>query len=165
MIQVKFYSRKDCHLCEQTLAELGSLQSEVPFELTLLDVDSDPKLLKVYGLEVPVVEIGPYKLKAPITRQDMLISLKAVQLRQQQDAVIDKAIEDGTYRMDAKWTGADRFTHWMSRHYLAFFNVLVMIYLGLPFLAPVLMKAGVVAPAQAIYRTYSFMCHERQGSW
>lgn len=34
------------------------------------------------------------------------------------------------------------------------------IYVGLPITAPVLMKVGATAPANGIYTTYSFMCHQ-----
>jgi uncharacterized membrane protein len=160
MITVTLYSRPGCHLCEQAQTDLAELQNESPHTLTVVDIEGDPKLVKKYGLEIPVVEIGPYTLKAPIDRKDLLITLKAVQLSHQQDAAIDASIERGDLALNLKWTGADRFTHWMSRHYLAFFNLLVFVYLGLPFLAPTLMKAGAPAPARTIYTVYGFLCHQ-----
>ncbi len=54
----------------------------------------------------------------------------------------------------------DRFVYWFSRHWLATFNSIAFIYVGLPILAPVLMNAGVEAPARAIYVAYSPMCHQ-----
>lgn len=56
--------------------------------------------------------------------------------------------------------GVDRAVYWFSRHWLAVFNVLVMIYVGLPILAPVLMNAGVEGPARVIYTIYKPMCHQ-----
>ncbi|MFN2221550.1 MAG: DUF2085 domain-containing protein, partial [Candidatus Promineifilaceae bacterium] len=56
--------------------------------------------------------------------------------------------------------GVDRAVYWFSRHWLAVFNVLVMIYVGLPILAPVLMNAGVEGPARVIYTVYKPMCHQ-----
>lgn len=160
MIDVTLYTRKDCHLCDEAQAALEGLQSEVPHRLLVLDIDSDAKLLKQYGLEVPVVEVGPYRLKAPIERKDLLITLKAVALRGEQDEAIRQKIQQSQPVLSEKWSGADRFTHWMSHHYLAFLNLLVIFYLGLPLLAPVLMKAGATVPASAIYRAYSFLCHQ-----
>jgi uncharacterized membrane protein len=56
--------------------------------------------------------------------------------------------------------GVDRAVYWFSRHWLAVFNVLVMIYVGLPILAPVLMNAGAEGPARVIYTIYKPMCHQ-----
>lgn len=54
----------------------------------------------------------------------------------------------------------DRFIYWLSRHWLAVFNILVALYVGLPMLAPVLMNAGYQRPAQTIYTIYSPLCHQ-----
>lgn len=54
----------------------------------------------------------------------------------------------------------DKAVYWFSRHWLAVFNVLVLIYVGLPILAPVLMNAGVTGPARVIYTVYSPLCHQ-----
>jgi len=56
--------------------------------------------------------------------------------------------------------GVDRAVYWFSRHWLAVFNVLVLIYVGLPILAPVLMNAGADGPARVIYTMYKPMCHQ-----
>lgn len=55
---------------------------------------------------------------------------------------------------------ADRLIYSFSRHWLAVFNIVVVIYVGLPVLAPVLMNAGVTGPARVIYTVYSPMCHQ-----
>jgi uncharacterized membrane protein len=39
-------------------------------------------------------------------------------------------------------------------------NLLVALYVFLPFLAPVLMKAGAQTPASLIYRVYGGVCHQ-----
>ena len=54
----------------------------------------------------------------------------------------------------------DRQIYAFSVHWLAFFNLLVFIYVGLPFAAPALMKAGLTVPAKAIYTVYSPLCHQ-----
>lgn len=55
---------------------------------------------------------------------------------------------------------ADRFIFRLARHWVAVFSFLAAIYVGLPLLAPVLMNAGAVDPARAIYTIYSPMCHQ-----
>lgn len=56
--------------------------------------------------------------------------------------------------------GVDRSVYWLSQHWLAAFNTLVFIYVGLPILAPILMNAGITGPARVIYTIYSPMCHQ-----
>ncbi len=160
MIEVTLYARKDCHLCDIAQAELSELQSIIPHHLTVVDVDSDPKLRSLYGFNVPVVMIGPYRLSAPIEKKDMEISLRAVQQSSEQEAKLDKAIEEGRLKIPVHWTRSDGVSLWLSRHYLALFNTIVFIYLLLPFLAPILMKIGADAPAGVIYKAYGFVCHQ-----
>lgn len=160
MIEVTLYSRKDCHLCEVAQTYLDELQSSIPHHLTVIDVDSDVKLRSTYGFNVPVVLIGPYKLSAPIEKKDLEISLMAVKQSREQEANLDKAIEEGRLLIPTQWTKSDGITLWLSRHYLGLFNLFVFIYVGLSFLAPVLMKVGAPAPAGIIYRAYSFVCHQ-----
>jgi len=160
MIEVILYSRTDCHLCEIAQKYLEELQSSVPHHMTIIDVDSDPKLIKMYGFNVPVVIVGPYKLTAPIEKKDLEISLLAIKQSQEQEEEIDRSIKEGQLQIPVKWTRADEISYWFSKHYLAIFNVLVFIYVGVPFLAPVMMKTGTDKPAAIIYRVYGFVCHQ-----
>jgi uncharacterized membrane protein len=61
---------------------------------------------------------------------------------------------------------ADRFIFWLSRHWLAVFNMLAFLYVGLPFLAPTLMHLGADGTASLIYTMYRPLCHQLpQRSW
>ena len=160
MIEVTLYTRKDCHLCEETKNHLQELQSNIPHKLNIVDIDSDPKLRNLYGLNVPVILIGPYKLMAPIEKKDIEISLMAVQHSQRQDAELDKAIEEGRLKIPVNWTRADGVSLWLSKHYLALFSILIFLYVGIPFFAPVFMETGITTPAKIIYRAYGYVCHQ-----
>ncbi len=54
----------------------------------------------------------------------------------------------------------DRAIYGFSTHWLVAFNLFLAVYLGVPFLAPVFMKAGWTTPAQVIYTIYGSMCHQ-----
>lgn len=54
----------------------------------------------------------------------------------------------------------DRIFYTLARRWLLFFNLALAVYVGLPMLAPVLMNAGLTAPAALLYRIYSPMCHQ-----
>ncbi len=159
MITVTLYYRPNCPACEQVEADLSSLQEELPHQLVKMNVQSDPALAEAYGDRLPIVQVGPYRLRESITQQDLKAALGAARDRQ---GILEKS--DGKYRQRADRgkiiTFTDRFTRWFSRHYMMVFNLLVFIYVGLPFAAPVLMKAGDTLPARAIYTVYSPLCHQ-----
>ena len=54
----------------------------------------------------------------------------------------------------------DKQIYALSKHWLAVFNIFVLVYVGLPFLAPAFMKAGLTGPADVIYTAYSPLCHQ-----
>ena len=160
MLTVTLYTKKDCHLCEQAKADLESLQEKYPHRLVEIDINSDPALLKAYLVEIPVLEIGPYILKSPFDRQKLAMTLGAAIDRRGQ---LDKlGREDHTDRVarGAQLNGADRTMYWISKHYLALLNFVMLLYFGLPLLAPVLMNAGLTGPANAIYTVYKPLCHQ-----
>jgi uncharacterized membrane protein len=49
---------------------------------------------------------------------------------------------------------------WLSKHWLTVFNLFFLIYVGLPFLAPILLVSGYTGSANAIYRFYGLSCHQ-----
>ncbi|NIV36950.1 MAG: DUF2085 domain-containing protein [Anaerolineae bacterium] len=49
----------------------------------------------------------------------------------------------------------------LAKHWLVLANLFWGLYVGLPFLAPVLMDAGLTVPAKAIYTIYRPACHQR----
>jgi len=55
---------------------------------------------------------------------------------------------------------ADRAILGFSRHWLLYVNFFVFMYVGLPFLAPVLLQANLPGPARAIYALYGSLCHQ-----
>lgn len=55
---------------------------------------------------------------------------------------------------------ADRVVLSFARRWLLWFNLIILVYVGVPFLAPVLMRAGFTDAAKAIYTLYSPLCHQ-----
>lgn len=54
----------------------------------------------------------------------------------------------------------DQLIVFITRHWLALAIITLVIFAGLPFLAPVLMHFGITAPADLIYKSYSVTCHQ-----
>jgi hypothetical protein len=145
MLTVTLYMRQDCHLCEQAKTDLESIQEKYPHRLVEIDIDTDPALQKKYLAEIPVVEVGPYALKAPFDKQKLLMTLGAAGDRRGQ---LDKLGRQDHYeriRRGQEISRADRTMAWISRHYLAVVNIFMpwrlSIYsccciLAYPFLLP-----------------------------
>lgn len=55
---------------------------------------------------------------------------------------------------------ADRLILGLTRRWLLVFNLVIGIYVGLPWLAPVLMNAGFEGAGQALYSFYATQCHQ-----
>lgn len=160
MITVTLYTRTGCQLCDEAKADLKALQEVVPHKLAIIDIDSDPSLRDAYALDIPVVEAGPFTLKVPFTRQQLQMTLgAAADRRGQLERINDKAFQVNTSRSQTIG-GADRLSYWIARHYLAIFNLFLVLYVGIPFLAPVFKKIGWNAPAEVIYKIYSPLCHQ-----
>ncbi len=156
MLTVTLYSKQNCHLCEDVKADLAALREQFPHKLVEVDITSDPALLKKYKEEIPVIEVGPYIAKAPLPRQKLQMYLGAAIDRKNQlekihgtEASLSKPINAG-----------DKISYWISRNYLLILNVFMLLYVGLPFLAPTLMKAGLETPARALYTIYKPLCHQ-----
>ncbi len=160
MIKIKLFSRSGCHLCDEVVELLKKMESQYPHELEVIDIDQDPKLHKMYFEKIPIVHIGPYQLQAPITEDQLKITLSAATDREKHESAIEEASVNRQGIAASTITTADRISYWLSNHYLAIFNLVVFIYIGLPFLAPYLMKNNLERPASWIYNSYSIMCHQ-----
>jgi uncharacterized membrane protein len=160
MLNVTLYTRKDCKLCDEVRAYLEDLQNKFPHVLAEVDIETEPSLLAAYAEQVPVVEVGPYRLKAPITKQALAMTLGAAADRRGQLQKVGGESYADKVRKGQSVTKSDRIYFWISRHYLALLNSFVFLYVGLTFLAPVLMKLGLTLPATMIYKVYSVLCHQ-----
>lgn len=64
MKRVVLYTRADCHLCSDALDSLTRVRGEIPFELTIVDLDCEASAEKraAYDWEVPVIELDGRKI-------------------------------------------------------------------------------------------------------
>ncbi len=62
MPELTVYSRGYCHLCEEMISGLRSLQARFHFSISIVDVDEDDALEARYGEDVPVVLHGDVEL-------------------------------------------------------------------------------------------------------
>jgi len=160
MNTVTLYFQEGSSECDQVKTFLESLQATFPHQLVQININSDAELARAFSHRVPVVQIGPYRLEGSITREQLQVSLGAAQDRSTQLEKVDQKSYQERINKSRTITGSDRLSLWISKHYIHVFNGLMLVYLGLPFLAPVLLKNGLDTPANLIYRFYSIMCHQ-----
>jgi uncharacterized membrane protein len=153
MIRVSLFMRKECKLCDEVKIELEELKSEYPHELVEVDIDSDPILQDHYAAKIPVLKVGPYTLEAPFDETQLRVTLAAAQQGRTHEKVPDEDHRERAVSMHKVLLS-------LSKHWLAIFNLLVFMYVGLPFAAPVMMEYGATRPARWIYALYSPLCHQ-----
>lgn len=73
-IQVTFYTRRDCCLCDEVKRLVREVTRAYPVDLSEVDIDQDPDLRTRFGQEVPVVFIEgrkafKYRTTAPELRK------------------------------------------------------------------------------------------------
>lgn len=57
-LSIQFFTRRGCHLCDDTLRMIDLLRGEFDFALQVIDIDSDPALQRDFGCSIPVVTIN-----------------------------------------------------------------------------------------------------------
>ncbi len=160
LLNVTLYTRANCGLCDEVKEHLHQLQDRFPHRLTEVDIESDPVLKSTYAEQIPVVEVGPYKLRAPITKESLAMTLGAASDRRGQLEQSGGTNFQQRVRKGEVVSRSDRTYLWISKHYLALLNLIVFLYVGLPFGAPILMKLDATAAARVIYKIYSPLCHQ-----
>lgn len=58
MVEVRIFSRSNCHLCDVALEVLEQMQSEFSFTISKKLIDGDIELEEKYGESVPVILIN-----------------------------------------------------------------------------------------------------------
>ena len=59
--QVVIYTRPGCHLCEEAKREMLAANCADQYVLEEVNIETDPKLVERYGLEIPVITINGSK--------------------------------------------------------------------------------------------------------
>jgi uncharacterized membrane protein len=159
-VQIILYTRENCKLCDQAKIDLAALHLEIPHELIEIDVDTDPDLVAVYGERVPMIQAGPFTLEPPFDRRKLRMTLGAARDNQLERLQYEGEAYEKQVQRRQTMTGADKFSYFFSKHYLFLLNLLILLYVGVPFIAPMLMKAGYPDVARPIYSFYGATCHK-----
>lgn len=161
MVTVTLYRKDVCDECDEILQLLGELQMTHPHQVAVVNVDElEDGGAEERKIEYPYVKIGPYVLHTPVRKTDLQVALGAsIDRAHHLEAVGDKEYQTRLSR-GRTITKTDRFSYWLSKHLMLVINLFIFLYVGLPFLAPMLMKAHQTGPAKVIYAMYSPLCHQ-----
>ncbi len=81
-LRVTIMSRQDCHLCRVVTRVAKHVQQDLPFHLSVVDVDSDPELKERYGDRVPVVLLNDQEtLSGKVTGEALREAIKKARWR------------------------------------------------------------------------------------
>jgi len=158
MVNVTVYIIENDPKSDEVLGLVEEINKELPFQPVKIDISSDNSIYEKYKEIAPIVIVGPYQLRAPISKQDLWVAISAASDRQEVHKT-DKGFQNKVNRGN-QITGTDRFTLWLSNYYIVFLNVLLLVYIGIPFLAPVLEENKMNGAAKIIYAMYSPVCHQ-----
>lgn len=160
MINVTLYTRSDADNTDAILADLKALSDRFPHRVAVIHIDKDEVLMRAYAEKSPLVEIGPYKLQYPFDSPRLQVALGAAADRTRHMEEIGGETHAQRIEHGKTVTKSDRLTLWFSDHYMLVFNLVMLFFVGIPFLAPTLMKVGAEVPAIVIYKLYSPFCHQ-----
>jgi uncharacterized membrane protein len=155
-IPVYFFTTSDQAANQKIERVLTEVNKEIPFKLITLRVDESNKKIK----PVPYIQVGPYKLEEEFRKQQFVVMLNATRDRIDQLTKISEQKHTKPPSMEVKFGFWDRVSLWWSQHYLSFIVGFLVLYVGLPFVAPILMKLNQPIAAKVIYTIYGPLCHQ-----
>lgn len=80
----RFYTRENCHLCDDALGILTQFQDALP-TIEIIDIDEDAQLVRQFGESVPVVEIdGRVRFRGAVNPKLLQRLIDAAELREEQ---------------------------------------------------------------------------------
>ena len=57
-LQVTFYTKAGCHLCEEARDMLDDIAAQTPYELTEIDIRSNTEIFEEYRYRIPVIIVN-----------------------------------------------------------------------------------------------------------
>jgi uncharacterized membrane protein len=159
MTTMTFYYRKTDEKVDEIQKQLMALKNE--FEVNLIEIclDDDPDLANQYDDRTPALQIGPYRLNYPFDETTIRIAIGATRDREMASG-ISPAEREKQLKHFVKISRLEKFSLWLSKNYVLFITAILVVFVGFPFLAPVLMYQGHTTGANIIYKVYSIFCHQ-----
>lgn len=160
MLQVYLYIHENQQDLQAIKELLARFQQEFPHQLSAIIIEHDNYLKVAYKDKEIVLDIGPYRLLAPIKEDEVRFAFTETKKKLEAAESVGNTLIKERFTKVPSLTGSDKFSYWFSKHYMFVFNLVVFLYIGFAFLAPVLMKLEKPKAANVIYKIYSPLCHQ-----
>ena len=152
---VTVYTKPGCHLCEDALDTLDLLSAQYGLDINQINILDDMDLYEVYKEKIPVVVAADGRfgrLVAPITEPELraYIDMAHRSLIPSPPSVLPQGKEPFT----------DRLAESIAKHWLRMVCIVLAIFVGIPWLAPVFAALGWWGAADPIYTAYALTCHQ-----
>ena len=146
--------------CNLAVKRIESLKNELEFDLKIIPLNESELLEDKYVKKIPLVKVGPYSLDGNMDSNYLRMTINAAIDRDRQlievgDTGYKKRLDQG--RVFSKF---DKISLWLSKSYIWLMAFFLFLYVGLPFMAPVFLHAGMNLPAKVIYVIYKPLCHQ-----
>lgn len=142
---------------ENELATLDLYQAKIPAlpdaKFVSYDINADQLIQKELKGKTPILEVGPYRIQDVNSIEKVGNAVQDVKELRERNP---NHPTGNRYQLSR----SERFTMWLGKNYMILFNLLVFLYIGLPFAAPVLMKINAPFAAKVIYTIYKPFCHQ-----
>jgi uncharacterized membrane protein len=160
LIRVLAFIKEGDEACNQVINKIEALKNDLEFELNIIPLNESELLEEKYINKIPLVKVGPYALDGNMDSNYLRMTISAAidrdrQLTEVGDTAYKKRLDQG--RVFSKF---DRISLWISKSYIWLMAFFLFLYVGLPFMAPVFMNAGLNLPAKVIYVIYKPLCHQ-----
>lgn len=159
MINVIAYVNSDEQV--KRIQELfNSLKGEIEFNEQIINIAESVDLMNKYADKTPFIKAGPYTLSGEQLESNMKMTILAAIDRERQLAEVGDIQYQQRIEAGRKITKLDKVSLWLSKGYIWLMVFFLSLYIGLPFLAPYLLKNGAEFPANVIYTIYKPLCHQ-----
>ncbi len=74
--RITFYTKAGCHLCDEARDMLDDIAAQITYELTEIDIRSNPEIFEQYRYRIPVIIIDSDKLlEGRIEYRDLALAM------------------------------------------------------------------------------------------
>ena len=161
MMQVVIYTaaglQEDTNRMEALLA---SLAQKYPYKLTIVDISNNTFLAEAFAGKLPNLEVGQFNFSCQVSPDALEQALEQTQYFLETEKNTKSKQPLRMTSEPARFNAWNRFSLWFSTHYLQVIIGLLILVVGLAFLAPLLVEAGLPDAAQSIYSLYHPFCHQ-----
>ncbi len=161
MMQVVIYTaaglQEDTNRMEALLA---SLAQKYPYKLTIVDISNNVFLAEAFAGKLPNLEFGQFNFSCHVSPDALEQALEQTRYFLETEKNTKNKLSLRIASEPAKFTAWNRFSLWFSTHYLQVIMTFLILVVGLAFLAPLLMEAGLPDAAQSIYSLFHPFCHQ-----